>query len=193
VPSVSRFEEEEVRPTTTPHQKRNPGSASKAVRQQRGHKGARATGRPPGSVKLTGEIRHKVVQFILAGAFDYVAAEAAGISARTFREWVSRGEGRHPPRGPTPHLRAFAKEVRTAKAQARAAREMKVADLDPKHWLRYQARSQPGRDGWTEPIPEDEVVDQGGAVGHSVASAEEAAEVWNILLASGALAPPTRT
>ncbi len=34
-----------------------------------------------------------------------MAAEAAGISPRTFRDWMARGEGTHPERAPTPKLR----------------------------------------------------------------------------------------
>jgi hypothetical protein len=60
------------------------------------------------------------VTYVRAGAFDYVAAEAAGVSARTFSDWMARGEGRHPTRVPTPKLRAFAREVARARPRHRS-------------------------------------------------------------------------
>ncbi len=69
---------------------------------------------------------------------------------------VARGEGRST-KSCTPKLRAFARAVRTAQAQARAAREIEVARRDPKWWLSHVGRSRPGREGWTEPVYPDEV------------------------------------
>jgi len=112
----------------------------------------RSRGRPPGSVKLTPEIHRTIVAYVEAGSFDYVAAEAAGIDQRTFRDWVARGEGRHPSRRKTPQLAAFAEAVREARAKARASREIIVAERDPKFWLQHAARSKPGREGWSEPM-----------------------------------------
>jgi len=45
---------------------------------------------------LTPEIHQRVVAYITGGAFDYVAAQAAGISQRTFYNWLSRGERGEP-------------------------------------------------------------------------------------------------
>src|SRR3989442_14822683 len=117
---------------------------------------AKRAGRPEGSVKLTAEIEHTIVSLIDAGAFDYIAAEAAGIASRAFRDWVARGEHRHPTRRSTPELIAFAKAVREAKARARAAREITVADREPKFWLSHAARSKPGREGWSDPVEAEE-------------------------------------
>lgn len=109
-------------------------------------------GRPPGSVKLTPDIERTILSFIEAGVFDYVAAEAAGIDERTFRDWMARGEGRHPTRTRTRELTEFARSVREAKARARASKEIVVADKDPRFWLTHAARSRPGREGWTDPV-----------------------------------------
>src|SRR6185503_18217756 len=99
-----------------------------------------------------------IVGLIRAGAFDYVAAEAAGFSARTFREWVERGEGTHPTRKATPKLRKFAEEVRRAKAQARALAETTVYREKPERWLARAAPTKPDREGWTNaPKPSEEV------------------------------------
>src|SRR5437870_5061513 len=84
-------------------------------------------GRPVGSIKLTSEDEAKILTFIEAGAADYIAAEAAGIDQRTFRDYMQRGTGTHPTRSSTPRLARLAKAVMEAKARARAAREIQAA------------------------------------------------------------------
>jgi hypothetical protein len=42
-----------------------------------------------GSVKLTAEIERIILAYIEAGSADYIAAEAAGIDQRTFRDYVT--------------------------------------------------------------------------------------------------------
>lgn len=113
----------------------------------------RRRGRPPG-IKLSPEQRRVLLSAIDAGASDHVAARLTGIDPRTFRDWRARAEGRHPTRKPTPELVELFEEIGQAKARARMRREVEVADRDPKYWLRYMARSLPGLDGWTEPVPE---------------------------------------
>jgi hypothetical protein len=117
---------------------------------------SRPNGRPKGAVTLTKERMEMIVAFIRAGAFDYVAAEAAGISERTFHEWIARGEGRHPNRGSTPKLRDFADQVRIAHAEARLAAELTIYKAEPRTWLRQVARTKPGREGWTDPPKEEQ-------------------------------------
>jgi hypothetical protein len=114
--------------------------------------GGKRRGRPPGSVSLTREIAETIVAFIGAGAFAYVAAEAAGISERTFHDWMARGERRHPDREPTPKLVRFARDVRRAQAGARVLAETQVFRTDPKWWLSHAARSGPSRPGWSDPV-----------------------------------------
>lgn len=137
-----------------------------------------------GSVKLSGEIERTILAYVEAGSFDYVAAEAAGIDERTFRDWVARGEGRHPTRRRTPQLAEFARAVREARARARASREIIVADRDPKFWLQHAARSRPGREGWSEPI--DEVVAVALAPPFEP-SPNELAEIVKVLVEAGAI------
>lgn len=119
-----------------------------------GGEASRGRGRPPGSITLTEQIEQKIVSFVQAGAFAHAAAQAAGVPPRTFYEWMERGEGTHPTRRPTPRLRAFAKAVLTAQAQARVVAETRVFRERPTYWLSHAARSRPGEEGWTEP-PED--------------------------------------
>lgn len=115
-------------------------------------RGGRGPGRPPGSIKLTPENRRLLIAAIEAGASDHAAARAAGVDPRTFRAWRAIVEGRHPTRAPTPGLLGLFREIHEAAARARIAREIAV---DAKTWLKNKARSKPGFDGWTEPVPEE--------------------------------------
>ncbi len=112
-------------------------------------------GRPKGSVSLTTEVEEKILALIRGGAWGYAAAEAAGVSARTYYEWLARGEGRSA-RGSTPKLVAFAKRVRQAEAEARVLAEAEVYRTRPALWLSRRARSKPGREGWTAPVGDGE-------------------------------------
>ena len=40
--------------------------------------------------KLTPEVHHTIVEYIRAGAYDYVAAQAAGLDPSTFRRWLQQ-------------------------------------------------------------------------------------------------------
>jgi hypothetical protein len=119
-------------------------------------------GRPPGSVALTPDIQQTIIAFIRAGAFDYIAAQAAGLSPRTFQDYMARGEGRHPTRRPTARLRAFAHAVRRAQAEARVVAETRVFQQRPHWWLTHAARTVPGHDGWTIPKDPPDVIDYEG-------------------------------
>lgn len=144
----------------------------------------KAKGRPVG-VKLDAQQRQLILGAIERGGTDHVAAQAAGIAPRTLRELRQRAEGRHQTRGRLSELTAFFKQVDQASARARIKREIEVAESDPKHWLKYQARSRPGLDGWTEPIPE--------ASEASVLYAPSIHEIEGIvgeLLTSGAISGP---
>ena len=114
----------------------------------------RRRGRPPG-IKLKPDQRRLLVAAVEAGASDHAAAQAAGIDPRTFRDWRARVEGRHPTRKATPDLVQLFREIDESAARARVSREIDVADRDPKHWLRYKARSKPGLEGWSEPVPDE--------------------------------------
>jgi len=96
--------------------------------------------------KLTPEVHQAIVAYARAGAFDWVAAEAAGISRATFYRWLQRGE-----RSPYGPYGAFAQDLRQARAQARVAAETEVRQARPFQWLRYgPGRDRPGAPGWTE-------------------------------------------
>ena len=100
-------------------------------------------GRP---TKLTPAVHQQIVTFIRAGAYDWVAAEAAGIGKSTFYRWLERGAAR----AAEPH-RTFLVDVREARAQARVAAETAVRRDNPLAWLRYgPGRDRAGAPGWTE-------------------------------------------
>jgi hypothetical protein len=82
------------------------------------HIHTRKGGRPS---LLTPELTQKICSFIMAGAYDYSAAEASGISGNTFREWLGRGEGRDRERPSDKRFATFATSIRLAKANARVA------------------------------------------------------------------------
>ena len=100
-------------------------------------------GRP---TKLSPEVHQRIVAFIRAGSYAWVAAEAAGVSKTTFHRWLQRGA--EEARG---RYREFADDVRQAQAQARVAAETEVRRTNPVSWLRYgPGRERPGEPGWTE-------------------------------------------
>jgi hypothetical protein len=138
-----------------------------------------------GTIKLTPEAEAQLLAYIEAGAADYIAAEAAGIDARTYRDYMARGLGTHSSRPSTPRLARFAEAVTEAKARARAAREIQAAEHHVPFWLTHMARSKPGREGWTDPVPDD----QGGSTLGLLyePTREEAAETLRVLLEAGVL------
>ncbi len=105
--------------------------------------------------KLSPDVVRHITDAIRAGAFDYVAAQSAGIDPGTFRRWMADGR---------PAYRAFRADVRRARAQARVDAENRVFRNRPFEWLRYG----PGRDrlnepGWTDsrsPWSADELIDE---------------------------------
>ena len=96
--------------------------------------------------KLTPELQRQILSFVRAGSYDWIAAEAAGISKSTFYRWMRQGEQA---RGGI--YFDFHEEVRQAKAQSRVAAETEVRRDNPLAWLRYgPGRQRPGEPGWTE-------------------------------------------
>src|SRR5581483_11134580 len=96
-------------------------------------------GRPS---KLTSDSRETILAAIRAGAFDHVAASAAGVDAGTFRRWMADER---------PTFRAFRAEVGMARAEARSVAEARVFKENPLAWLRFgPGRDRPDAPGWTE-------------------------------------------
>jgi hypothetical protein len=103
-------------------------------------------GRP---TKLTPETVHMLLKYIRADGYDWVAAEAAGISSRTFVRWMRQGDDDDLRGCETPFWR-FWRQVREARSEARLAAEVDVKRANPESWLRNgPGRSWPGEPGWT--------------------------------------------
>jgi hypothetical protein len=98
---------------------------------------------------LTAELQRDICAFIRAGAYDYAAAEACGISRRTFFEWLERGE-RESKRARVPVFVQFACAIRRAQAEARVSAEVTVKKIDPKWWLSRMHRERPDAPGWND-------------------------------------------
>jgi hypothetical protein len=97
---------------------------------------------------LTPALQERIVAALRAGAFPQVAAQAWGISPRTFRRWMRRGEVQS-----IEPYRSFAAAVREATAQARLRAEMDIFENQPRIWLQHG----PGREtdastGWTTAV-----------------------------------------
>ena len=92
---------------------------------------------------------HDITSRVQNGAFPHVAAEAAGVPAEVFHEWMERGSrpgAREPYRG-------LAERVRHAHGHARCMAEIELHKTSPKTWL----LSGPGKNsanvpGWSTPV-----------------------------------------
>jgi hypothetical protein len=148
----------------------------------------------------TPELTLRIVSFVRAGGYDWVAAQAAGVSRAVFRGWLERGAagGRQPYRG-------LYLEVEQAKGHARLSAEIQVREKDAKFWLRHG----PGREtadapGWTVAVkpaaagPEKEgwsmaeVLEVMGKVQQSLVPFPEASVAVEQTLADSALKPTRR-
>lgn len=97
--------------------------------------------------KFTPEIQEKIIAYVRQGAWDYIAAEAAGIHRTTFANWLQWGE-----KGNATYKEFFVAVCR-AKAEARLIAENWVWKNKPDAWLgKGPGRSKPGRDGWTDRV-----------------------------------------
>jgi hypothetical protein len=102
--------------------------------------------------RLTVGLIKDIAQRVQLGAFPHVAAEAAGVPAELFHQWMEWGSG---PAARQPY-RDLAERVRHAHGFARCNAEIHLCRTDPKAWL----LNGPGKDsdslpGWTTPIKGD--------------------------------------
>jgi hypothetical protein len=96
--------------------------------------------------RLTAELRDRICTYIRAGADPNMAAEAAGVPAACFEDWLQRGQL------PRPRA-AYAllwREVEKARAQARVKAELAAYEENPLDWLRCgPGKETDARPGWT--------------------------------------------
>lgn len=98
--------------------------------------------------RLTPALAERILGYLRAGGYDWVAAEAAGVPRAVFEEWLERGARRR--RQP---YRRFYQEVMAARAQSRLKAEIDTRDKDPRFWLRYgPGRELPDQPGWSSAV-----------------------------------------
>ena len=98
------------------------------------------------------DVYRKILLFIEQGVYDYVAAEAMGITHYTWQSWLARGERDWRANKKTNYAQFFL-DVRTAQSRARVIAELEVKRDDVKFWLtRGPGKTQVGRPGWTETL-----------------------------------------
>lgn len=139
--------------------------------------------RPGRKSLLTKETEERILSFIRAGSFDWVAAQAAGIGVSTFYLWM---EGR------TPRHQEFAAKVKEARAQARLAAEIEVRKTNPEFWLtRGPGKDKPGEPGWGEKTQHEVSGPEGKAVEIEAKApavrSDQLADVLSVLAAAGVL------
>jgi hypothetical protein len=98
---------------------------------------------------VTESLIHDIVMRVQNGAFPHVAAEAAGVPAEVFHDWLERGS-RPGARDP---YRGLAERVRHAHGHARCMAEIALHEANPRTWL----LSGPGKSsadlpGWSTPV-----------------------------------------
>lgn len=135
-------------------QERDSGTGTKPVpRNPFGQ--ARIKGRRPKIKRFLEEnqdVWQKVLQFITQGVYDYVAAEAMGISHRTWMTWKQRGETDERLNKNTLY-RQFYRDISTASARARLLAELEVRRDDPKFFLTHgPGKPKRSRPGWSPRI-----------------------------------------
>jgi hypothetical protein len=87
------------------------------------------------------------VKAIRNGAYDHIAAQAAGVHRDTFRNWMERGES---DKLEDMEYAEFAQLVMQARADARQIAEGRVWKEKPDTWLlKGPGRERPGEPGWS--------------------------------------------
>ena len=100
---------------------------------------------PPNDPLFVPEVVQLIVSFIRAGAYPWVAAEAAGVPKETFESWLAWGKT-----AGGPAYAAFHQQVRRAAAQCRAKAEMALRESNPEFWLAHgPARERETLPGWS--------------------------------------------
>jgi len=95
---------------------------------------------------LTPEIQRDICAYIRAGGYPHVAAEAAGIPAEVFDQWLAAGKRKKT----KPLYRDFVTAINQAKAQARLGAEIAALKDNPIAWLKSgPGKESPNSPGWT--------------------------------------------
>ncbi len=108
---------------------------------------------------LDPKVLEQIVAYVRAGAYEWVAAAAAGIHKATLYRWLQWGEERREP------FRAFRDQMLRARAEARVAAEVAIHRDDKKFWLTHgPGKDRPGEPGWTETVHAEHTGAGGGPI-----------------------------
>jgi hypothetical protein len=100
----------------------------------------------PRGYRITDEFVNSVCAFIRSGGFAHVAAEAAGVPADVFANWLRYGTRRRR----NPLYRRLLNGVRQALATARLRAELELYKAKSRDWLLHgPGRERPDAPGWT--------------------------------------------
>jgi hypothetical protein len=134
----------------------------------------------------TPEVTKKIVEYVLAGGYQRVAAEAAGVPGAVFRRWLAQGRRT----GATGPCRDLADRVMRAAAEARLLAETTLLVKDPRTWLKSgPGKETPDNPGWSKEVAP--VVPARGLPGNVLATPQWQA-LWTRILAALADFPEAR-
>jgi hypothetical protein len=98
---------------------------------------------------VTEALVNDIAMRVQNGAFPHVAAEAAGVPAEVFQDWMERGSR---PWAREPY-RSLAERIRHAHGHARCMAEVALRNDDPKAWLlNGPGKNSDSLPGWTTPV-----------------------------------------
>jgi hypothetical protein len=99
--------------------------------------------------RVTEALVADIASRVQGGAFPHVAAEAAGIPAEVFQDWMERGSR---PGAREPY-RSLAERVRHAHGHARCMAEVGLRKNEPKSWLlNGPGKNSDALPGWSTPV-----------------------------------------
>jgi hypothetical protein len=140
---------ESQEPDAEPLNKRPPTETEIAEARKHGRKS-----------KLSPELTAVICHYIRQGAFDHVAARAAGLSKGTFYRWLQEGDTTR-----ASAKREFRDAVEEARAESRQRMELRVAAENPLAWLlKGPGRDRPGETGWTDKQTHEVTGSEGGPI-----------------------------
>src|SRR5690606_2888108 len=103
---------------------------------------------------LEPEVHDAILDAVRHGAWDYQAAQAAGVHKDTFQDWMTRGREARERGNLDDVYYLFRLSVERAKAEARIKAEQLVFERRPDLWLtKGPGRERRGEPGWGEEHP----------------------------------------
>jgi len=110
---------------------------------------------PAKKILLTPQVADEICNYLIGGAYEHVAAEAAGVPYEIYQRWIAQGDKSLSGKfgGKKTVYRDLALRVRKAKATARLLAETEMREKHPQAWLKCgPGREQPNRPGWSKEV-----------------------------------------